>query len=630
MGRRADCGDSDICCINRQARKNETDAREVLQVVSESASNTSSVIQDLAKDPWVIAGIGLYVMIGLVYTLPLLHGADMEFFSYHGTSLVWLAFVVAAIVSGLSRVKRRDERRFWFFIAVAFLCSATGETVIAFDVVDSADPAGGTFLDCIYFLYYFWWIYALEAEPHLNQEQRRMGRAREFSWAGRALFAVGVYAYFVLMPGWFSPETYSIWMPSFLFYIGLDLYIAVRVAIRWSRSRKPRWRFHYGLLAIGLILIATADIVFAVSRAGWISLPTPGIADIRWFAPFLFIMVAARGRGLSFPPPAAAPDPQRDSYSKGTYLLAYAFAFPVIHFTLQSVGTASAELRSAREVFVLHWILVLGGLSFAQHRYIEAKNRRLETQRRASEAEIRELNAELEKRVADRTAQLSAANRELEAFAYSVSHDLRAPLRSIDGFSRALVDDCSDTLGSEGLSHLQRVRRAAQHMAHLIDGLLSLSLVTRRDMNLEVVDLSSMALSVVADLQRSAPERQVDFEVADSMVVGNADAHLLHVVLENLLGNAWKFTAMQPHAKIEVGTIVTGTDPVYFVRDNGIGFAMAHNEKLFGAFQRLHGSDEFEGDGIGLATVQRIIHRHGGRIWAEGKVGEGATFFFAL
>jgi len=615
---------------NRRAG-NERDRRiKGTEVVNDSAPNIMSVIRGLAKDPWVVAGIGLNVVIAVVYTVPLLDDARMRFFSYYGTTLAWLCLVVAATISGLTRVKRRNERRFWLFIAFAILWHVLGEAVVALEFIDSVDPAGGTFVDCIYFLFYFWWVYALEAEPHLDQDQRRMGRTREFSWAGRALFAVGVYAYFVLMPGWFSPETYSIWMPSFLFYVGLDLYIAIRLGIRFVNSDKPRWKFHFGLLAIGWILITFNDVVGTLLRAGWISLPTPGIADVRWFAPFFFIVVAARGRELSFPPPAAASDPHRVSYPKGAHLIVYAFAFPIIHFTLQSVGTASTELRSAREFFVLHWTLVLAGLSFVQHRYIEAKNRSLEIERRASEAEIRELNAALEKRVAERTAQLSAANRELEAFAYSVSHDLRAPLRSIDGFSRALAEDCSDTLGPEGHSHLQRVRRAAQRMAHLIDGLLGLSLVTRRDMNLEVVNLSSMASSVMADLRRSAPERRVEFEVEDSMEVSSGDSHLLHVVLENLLGNAWKFTSTKAPARIEFGTIETGNTSAYYVRDNGVGFDMAHSDRLFDAFQRLHRSDEFEGDGIGLATVQRIVHRHGGRIWAEAKVGEGATFFFTL
>ncbi|MGH7823284.1 MAG: sensor histidine kinase, partial [Candidatus Binatia bacterium] len=226
-------------------------------------------------------------------------------------------------------------------------------------------------------------------------------------------------------------------------------------------------------------------------------------------------------------------------------------------------------------------------------------------------------------------AQLEAANKELEAFSYSVSHDLRAPLRSIDGFSQALLEDYGDRFDSQAKSYLERVRAATRRMAQLIDDLLNLSRVARSEIRREPVDLSAMVQTVLVELQRREPDRQVECLVPPGMVA-EGDARLLRLVLENLLANAWKFTSKKPHARIELGMTKQNGRPAYFVRDNGAGFDMAYASKLFGAFQRLHGAGDFPGTGVGLATVQRIVHRHGGRVWAEAAEGEGATFWFVL
>ncbi|MBI5688071.1 MAG: DUF3365 domain-containing protein [Verrucomicrobia bacterium] len=251
------------------------------------------------------------------------------------------------------------------------------------------------------------------------------------------------------------------------------------------------------------------------------------------------------------------------------------------------------------------------------------------TGRKLAEEEIRKLNTELEQRVADRTIQLAAANRELESFAYSVSHDLTAPLRGIDGWSLALMEDYSERLDERARQYLGRIRAETQRMAQLIDDLLKLSRVTRAEMRTNPVDMTGLAESIALRLQEDLPHRQLEFVIQPGLG-DQGDERLLRIALTNLLGNAVKFTSKRPAARIEFGLTHVKDRPAYFVRDNGAGFDMAFAKKLFGAFQRMHRASEFPGTGIGLATVQRIIQRHGGRIWAEAQVNQGATFYFTL
>lgn len=246
-----------------------------------------------------------------------------------------------------------------------------------------------------------------------------------------------------------------------------------------------------------------------------------------------------------------------------------------------------------------------------------------------AEAEIHQLNTALEQRVAERTAQLVAVNNELEAFSYSVSHDLRTPLRSIDGFSQALAEDYGERLDAVGLDYLSRVRCAAQRMGMLIDDLLRLARVTRADMKLTHIDFSALAEEVAENLCKHKGYSAATLTVQAGLA-SYGDPALLRIVLENLLDNAWKYSSKIPQPKIALGRLTQAERAVYFVRDNGAGFDMAYVNKLFGAFQRLHRDEEFSGTGVGLATVKRIVHRHGGEVWAEGRPGKGAVFYFTL
>jgi len=257
---------------------------------------------------------------------------------------------------------------------------------------------------------------------------------------------------------------------------------------------------------------------------------------------------------------------------------------------------------------------------------IEEQKKELQQHAKILEQRVAERTGELEKRA----AELQAANGELDAFAYSVSHDLRAPLRSIDGFSQVLLEDYAAQLGDAGRDSLQRVRAASQRMATLIDDLLKLARVTRAEMRTEQIDLSGMAREVVAEIERTTTgERQVEFVIAPGLEA-QGDSRLLRVVLDNLLRNGWKYTGKRAQPRVEFTAQDENGDRVFVIKDNGAGFDMRYADKLFGVFQRLHSAAEFEGTGVGLATVRRIINRHGGRIWAEGVVDQGATFYFTL
>jgi PAS domain S-box-containing protein len=247
------------------------------------------------------------------------------------------------------------------------------------------------------------------------------------------------------------------------------------------------------------------------------------------------------------------------------------------------------------------------------------------TERKRNEADIQKLNQDLKQRA----AQLEAANNELESFSYSVSHDLRAPLRSIDGFSHILLNEYTDQMSLEGRNYLERVRAAAQRMAELIDDLLNLARVTRTPIQPKLTNLSEMAEKIALSLKEENPDRNVTYSIMPDMMV-NADPHLLNIVLENLLSNAWKFTSKKEQAIIEIGQQSKVKERTFFIRDNGTGFDMAYVNKLFGVFQRLHSMSEYPGTGVGLATVHRIIKIHGGKIWAEAEEGKGASFYFTL
>jgi two-component system, NtrC family, sensor kinase len=294
---------------------------------------------------------------------------------------------------------------------------------------------------------------------------------------------------------------------------------------------------------------------------------------------------------------------------------------------IQGLGAGADDYIAKSSDFELLRARVLAQI---RRKQFEDETRRIREQLLRAELEAVEARAvrEMAEQRAKLVAELQAKNEELESFSYSVAHDLRAPLRSIDGFGLALLEDYADKLDDDGKQYLAYVRESAQQMSQLIDDMLALSQVTRGEFERAPVDLTPIAREVGAELIRVAPDREVEFIVEDGLVA-EGDERLMTIAFENLLGNAWKYSGQRARARIEVGAI-DGEPRIFFVRDNGAGFDMAYADKLFGMFQRLHAKSEFEGTGIGLATVQRVIRRHGGRIWAEAAVGRGATFFFTL
>jgi len=246
-----------------------------------------------------------------------------------------------------------------------------------------------------------------------------------------------------------------------------------------------------------------------------------------------------------------------------------------------------------------------------------------------AQQELRRYRTQLERLVQERTTALTAINRELEAFSYSVSHDLRAPLLSFDGLNQSLLKDYGDSLDPRAKDYLQRMRRASERMTSVFDGLQTLFRLTSGEIHRETTDISAMAADIVEEMRGADLERKVDVSVGEGLTVFG-DPRLLRILMTNLISNAWKFTSKEPAARVEIGAEIVDGDTRLFVRDNGVGFDMIYAHKLFGAFQRLHSQSDFPGVGIGLATVRRIVNRHGGRAWAEGAVGEGATFYFVL
>jgi signal transduction histidine kinase len=290
------------------------------------------------------------------------------------------------------------------------------------------------------------------------------------------------------------------------------------------------------------------------------------------------------------------------------------------HLLELRTATAGVEGRKARRLQLAGGILVAGIILALFFLFLRENGVRAR-----AEQELEESNSKLE----FQNAQLETTNKELESFSYSVSHDLRAPLRGIDGFSQALLEDYADRLDAKGKEYLGRVRFGVQRMGSLIDDLLNLSRITRAEMRSEKVDLSQMARTIADELRNTQPEREADFVIRPKIEV-KGDTQLMRVALQNLLSNSWKFTSKQARTCIEFGQIADNGHSVFFVKDNGAGFDPAYSKRLFGAFQRLHSNSDFPGTGIGLATVQRVIHRHGGKVWAESGVGQGATFFFTV
>lgn len=322
----------------------------------------------------------------------------------------------------------------------------------------------------------------------------------------------------------------------------------------------------------------------------------------------------------------AANDPRISHHMRERFRVASALGAP-LRYEGRSIGVLMTIKHDRRQDYTDRELLLIENL--ANETAIAITTARLDSERRAAEMALQRSHDMLELKVSERTADLETSNRELEAFSYSVSHDLRAPLRAIDGYSEALLHDYPDSLDETGQYYLERIRGNAQHMAQLIDDLLNLARIGRAELNYETVDIRTMALELVGQFREQQPERNIDFAVEVDGAI-NGDRPLLRIALENLLANAWKYSRQRDVARIRLTGRRDDDAMMYSISDNGAGFDMSYANKLFRPFERLHSTEEFDGTGIGLATVARIVHRHGGRIWADAEVDRGATFHFTL
>lgn len=405
-------------------------------------------------------------------------------------------------------------------------------------------------------------------------------------------------------------------------------FVLLAVAIALVETRTARaGRVCEGSAAVALVIafMSLTGYVYGVGPEGPVAVHTTQMA-VHTSTAFVLIaaavLLARTGRGLidvvhaddvgGFTARRLLPVAIGVPLAAGAFFLAGRnAAWYGAEFTVAALVVATVVILSA----VIGWSAALLG--------------KLDAERRRADAATRRLNAELERRVTERTAELAAANRELEAFASSISHDLSGPVQTVDGFAAALQQECATSLGDAGLDHVRRIRAAAQHMGLLMEALLELSRLTRAEMKREDVDLSAMAASIGAELARREPGRAVELRIAPGLAA-RGDPRLLRIVLENLLGNAWKFTARTPRAAVEFASGEDEGRRAFVVRDNGAGFDMSQVDRLFSPFHRLHTAAEFPGHGVGLATVQRIVQRHGGRIRGKGERGRGAEFWFTV
>ncbi len=575
-------------------------------------------------DLLVKLALALFVALTLFFVAPLPQTAHrfVPFHQYSSTLLLVLALV--ALRLGLNRIARRDERRFWNDLTLAYAAWLATEILLLPYSHYAAPLAANLVCEVGYALYYVALVLAVERRPDRREKTPQTGLERLLKWPAIAACILGLLVYFILIPGFVNPEIYQTFVPSTYLYLILDGYLAVRFLHISRTTHSLRWKAIYGLVALSLVLSILSSFESRLYFTGDLGALE---APILWKLVIVSFILAVRTRHATFPEELLAEEPESEVMPQGQ-MLVFALIFPLIHFALYAGGVLDEPSKPAREVMIVIWLLLIGSIAILQYRFLESRKKELEVGHSALSEEItsrRQAEEDKERLI----AALEVKNAELERFTYTVSHDLKSPLFTIQGFLGMLEKDLAAGNVERMGGDLGRIRSASDKMRRLLDDLLKLSRVGRVAQTLQRVDLRKLAHEAADQVAGSITERGVEVAISAELPTVLGDRSQLLAVFQNLIENAVRFMNDQEKPKVEITTRQDQGAAVYLVRDNGRGIEPHDHERVFELFRRL--DTDTEGTGIGLALVKRIVEVHGGRIWVESAgLGKGSTFCFNL